>query len=60
MSMLIDKVISSELKNHTKLIGDKWYIAKPMQYHNKFIVRLKDAWKVLIKKGHVYHFKEEE
>jgi hypothetical protein len=59
MSILIDKIIDSDLKNTKKLIGDKWYIAKPLGYKNGIFLKLKDCLAILLNRGHVYHFKEE-
>ncbi len=54
MSQLIDSLNDSPQTE----FGGEWWMAKP--YINPFIIRLKNAWKVLKGTATAFHYKEDE
>lgn len=72
MSILIDKLITEyggDPKRYDVHCGpfcDKgkefWYIAKDIPFYgiSPYIMRIKDAWRVLTDKSRAYHYKEDE
>lgn len=58
MSNLLDDVVKNCIKNNV-LIGDKWFIAKPLSNRN-WMDKLSDAVSCLKGKSIAVHFKEDE
>jgi hypothetical protein len=60
MSILIEHLIEENTQEHTgamKKFGDKWYIAKPMNFFS--FKRIKDAIRVLTGKSQAFHYMED-
>ena len=64
MSILIDDLVKNggmNSQNYDKDSG-KWYRAKPYGYFGikGLVIRVKDAWRVLVGKSRAYHYHEDE
>lgn len=63
MSILVDDLVNVYKPGNCtyRRVGTRTYIAKPCPYYGfqDFIRRIKDAFKVLIGKGYVYHYWED-
>ena len=59
MSILIDKLIRNSQTDDMSEHDGKWYIAKPIDFHTLWF-RIKEAWKVLVKKAYTFHYKVDE
>lgn len=64
MARLIDELIRGDSATITRAMGDKWFIAKPVQYrvYSWFAFKSKclDIWRVITNKGFVVYYKEDE
>lgn len=64
MSILIDELIKSGgiVDQNFDEGSGKWYRAKPYGYFGLkgLLLRVKDAWRVLIGKSRAYHYHEDE
>ena len=65
MSILIDDLLGVYSPSGTpgyRRVKDKMYIAKPCDFYGlqTIILRIKDAWRILIGKSHAYHYWEDE
>lgn len=65
MSILIDELLGVYSPAGTptyRRVKDKMYIAKPCDYYGLYtiILRIKDAFRVLIGKSKAYHYWEDE
>ena len=61
MSILIDDLIRRSTGVEAQ-IGDYWYKPKPfgMSGLPGLVLRIKDAWRVVLDKSRAYHYKEDE
>ncbi len=66
MSKLIDQFVKENYTSTSAItqvnIGNKWYLAKPVQYisYKTFLQRFKDVFKVFTGKAIAVHYKEDE
>jgi len=65
MSILVDKLVRVYGPSggvSYRRVGDTQYIAKPYDFYglSTIILRIKDAFRVLIGKSHAYHYWEDE
>jgi len=63
MAKLIDDLITDGV-NVTRPMGDKWFMAKPIQYRvygwSSFKSLMSDLWRIIVGKGFVVYYKEDE